>query len=144
MFEEAAESLTAPKCPLRGPPSEIERLVPAPLVRSLPVVVLKVFSNSATQRRFAEEHHPVQTFGLDRQHKSLRVRVAVRGLPRGPDDPHADGLEDVPELRGELHVAVADDETVCPQEPIFRIGQVPGYLRHEGPVDPVPGVSRGP
>ena len=92
MFEEAAESLTAPKRPLRGPRSDIERLVPAPLVRSLPVVVLKVFSNSATQRRFAEEHHPVQTLGLDRQHKSLRVRVAVRGLPRGSEDPHADGV----------------------------------------------------
>ena len=92
MFEEAAESLTAPKRPLRGPRSDIERLVPAPLVRSLPVVVLKVFSNSATQRRFAEEHYPVQTLGLDRQHKSLRVRVAVRGLPRGSEDPHADGV----------------------------------------------------
>ena len=92
MFKEAAESLSAPKLPLRGPRRGIERLVPAPLVRSLPVVVLKVFSNSATPRRFAEEHHPVQTLGLDRQHKSLRVSVAVRGLPRGPDDPHAYGL----------------------------------------------------
>ena len=52
MFEEAAESLSAPKLPRRGPRSGIERLVPAPLVWSLPVVVLKVFSNSATQRRF--------------------------------------------------------------------------------------------
>ena len=77
MFEEAAESLSAPKLPLRGPRSGIERLVPAPLVRSLPVVVLTVFSNSATQRRFAEEHQPVQTLGRDRQHKSLRVSVAV-------------------------------------------------------------------
>ena len=92
MFEEAAESLSAPKLPLRGPRRGIERLVPAPLVRSLPVGVLKVCSNSATQRRFAEEHHPAQTLGLDRQHKSLRVSVAVRGLPRGPDDPHAYGL----------------------------------------------------
>ena len=41
MFEEAAESLSAPKLPLRGPRSGIERLVPAPLLRSLPVVVLK-------------------------------------------------------------------------------------------------------
>ena len=86
------QGISAPKLPLRGPRSGIERLVPAPLVRSLPVVVLKVCSNSATQRRFAEEHHPVQTLGLDRQHKSLRVSVAVRGLPRGPDDPHAYGL----------------------------------------------------
>ena len=46
MFEEAAESLSAPKLPLRGPRSGIERLVPAPLVWSLPVVVLKVFSAS--------------------------------------------------------------------------------------------------
>ncbi len=118
MFEEAAESLSAPKLPLRGARSEIERLVPAPLVRSFPVVVLKVFPNSAMQRRFAEEHHPVQTLGLDRQHKSLRVSVAVRSLPRGPDDPHAYGLEDAPELRRELRVAVADYETVRPEEPI--------------------------
>ena len=31
MLEEAAESLSAPKIPLRGPRSGIERLVPAPL-----------------------------------------------------------------------------------------------------------------
>ena len=37
MFEEAAESLSAPKLPRRGPRSGIERLVPAPLVRSLPI-----------------------------------------------------------------------------------------------------------
>ena len=43
MFEEAAKSLSAPKLPRHGPRNGIERLVPAPLVRSLPVVVLKVF-----------------------------------------------------------------------------------------------------
>ena len=63
MFEEAAESLSAPKLPLRGPRSGIERLVPAPLVRSLPVVVLKVCSNSATQRRFAALLHEDSAVG---------------------------------------------------------------------------------
>ena len=38
MFEEAAESLSAPKLPRRGPRSGIERLVLAPLVRSLVAV----------------------------------------------------------------------------------------------------------
>ena len=124
MFAEAAESLGAPKLPLCGPRSGSERLVPEPLVRSLPVGVLTVFSNSVTPRRFAEEHHPVQTLGRDRQHKALRVSVAVRGLPRGQEDLHAYDLEDVPELPGELRVAVADHEPVRAKEPSLRIGQV--------------------
>ena len=39
-----------------------------------------------------------------------------------------------PELRRELRVAVADHEPVRAKEPILSIGQVPGHLRHEGPV----------
>ena len=92
MFEEAAESLSAPTRPLRGLRRGIERLVPAPLGRSLSVGVLKVFATSATQRRVADEHHPVQPLGRDRQHNSRRVSGAGLGLPRGPDDPHAYGL----------------------------------------------------
>ncbi len=92
MFEEAAESLSAPTRPLRGPRRGIERLAPAPLGRSLPVGVLKVFSTSATPRRVADEPHPVQPLGRDRQHNSRRVSGAVRGLPLGPDNPHAYGL----------------------------------------------------
>ena len=45
--------------------------------------VLKVFSTSATPRRVAEEHHPVQPLGLDRQHNSRRVSGAGRGACLG-------------------------------------------------------------
>ena len=62
------------------------------------------------------------------------MRVTVRGLPRRPDHVDAGDPQNGPELGGEFGVAVTDDEPMPAEEPVHRIGQVPGDLRHEDPV----------
>ena len=46
-------------------------LVPDPLVRSLSVIVRDIHRDRAPKRTLAEEYHPSQALGLDRQHESL-------------------------------------------------------------------------
>ena len=42
---------------------------------SLEVVVLEELLDRSSEMPLAEDDHAVQAFGLDRQHKSFRVRV---------------------------------------------------------------------
>ena len=42
------------------------------------MVMVGVFPEYVAKRPFAEENHPVQTFGLDRQNESFGIRVQIR------------------------------------------------------------------
>ena len=53
------------------------------LMRPFFVIMLDSGSHGPTKRWLAEEDHLAQTLGLDRKHKPLRVRIAVRSLATG-------------------------------------------------------------
>ena len=60
----------------------IDHPIPDSLVRTLPVVVFRVFSERVPQRSRTDEDHPVETLALDRSHEPLRERVAIRRARR--------------------------------------------------------------
>ena len=54
------------------------------LMVPLAMVVGNELDHRSSEMLFAQWNHPVETFLLDRPHKSLRVRICIRGLIRGP------------------------------------------------------------
>jgi len=73
----------------------------------------------------------VETLVLDRTDEPLGERVALQRRNRQLHAPHPTALEDRTALGRELRVAVHQQAALVPQEPIHRVDQVAGDLRHE-------------
>jgi hypothetical protein len=74
------------------------------------VIVLDVLTQDEPQVPLAGDQHPVQALAAGAGNPPLRDRVRPRRLDRSLDDPHAGRGEDRVEGRGELGVAVPEQE----------------------------------
>ena len=93
--------------------------------------MIEIFCNCPTERSFAEEDHPPQALGLDRQYEPLCIRIAVGGLTRRQDHLHPRILEHKRKSSRELSVPITDQEPVAGQETIDGVGQIASRLGHE-------------
>ena len=83
-----------------------DQLIAEPLVTAFSMIMREIGRDSSPQRSFAEEDHPVETFGFDRKYESLRVRVQIRRSYRQPDDVRSGVVQESPKLLGVLPVAI--------------------------------------
>lgn len=82
--------------------------IPDSLMQAFSVVVVNVFGDGASQRRFAEVDHPVETLALNRQNESFGKRVQVWTSRRQLAGSNPDSLKNHVESGRELRVPVAD------------------------------------
>ena len=74
------------------------------------VVVIEVLAQDQPQVPFTGDQHPVQALAAGAGDPAFGDRVRARSPDRGLDDPHANRGEYSVERRGELGVAVPDQE----------------------------------
>ncbi len=136
--EQAAQSLTTSHPPVRTADAffRFEQRVPEPLMVALSVIMMDELSDGTTQRLLTEENHPLQALALDRQNKPFDVSVQIRRTVRQPNDVRSGVLEQIAKLRGELLVAVHDEESLAAQKAVEWVGEIPTDLHHERAVRP--------
>ena len=64
------------------------------------------------------------------------MSVQIRRTVRQPNDNCSSVLEQVAKLRGELLVAVQDEQSIAAQKAVERVGEIPTDLHHEPAVRP--------
>ena len=118
--EQAAQSLTTSHLPVGTTDAffRFEQCVPEPLIVALSVIMMDELSDGTAQRWLTEEDHPLQALALDRQNKPFDVSVQIRRTVRQPHDVRFGVLKQVPKLRGELLVAVHDEESLAAQKSV--------------------------
>ncbi len=96
----------------------------------VPLVVIKFHElvDGSAQRVLAKEDHAIQAGFRDAAHKTLRVSVQIGGSGRQPDGFHTLLFQKVTKLRGEDSIAIHNQIARAQQEPVKRIGDVPGNL----------------
>ena len=136
--EQAAQSLTTSHLPVRTADAffRFEQRVPTPLMVALSVIMMDELSDGTTQRWLTEEDHPLQALALDRQNKPFDVSVQIRRTVRQPHDVRSGVLEQIAKLRGELLVAVQDEESLAAQKAVEWVGEIPTDLHHERAIRP--------
>ena len=136
--EQAAQSLTTSHLPVRTADAffRFEQRVPEPLMVALSVIMMDELSDGTAQRLLTEEDHPLQALALDRQNKPFDVSVQIRRTVRQPNDVRFGVLEQIAKLRGELLVAVQDEESLAAQKAVEWVGEIPTDLHHERAVRP--------
>jgi len=98
------------------------------------MIMMHERADRRSQVRFAEEHHSIQTLRFGRPDKPFGERVQI-GTPRWKDQwLHATVAQQAPKRRGVQRVAIEDDALQPAQEPVARVGQVPGQLRQPSAV----------
>ncbi len=97
-----------------------DELVAQALMRPFSVIVSDVGLHRPQQLSLAQQNQTVQTLGLDRENKPLRVRIQIRTPRWQAHALHAGGGEDVPELPGEEGISVMDQVPVVATPSIRR------------------------
>ena len=103
---------------------------------ALSVIMMDELSDGTAQRWLTEEDHPLQALALDRQNKPFDVSVQIRRTVRQPNDVRSGVLEQIAKLRGELLVAVHDEESLAAQKAVEWVGEIPTDLHHERAIRP--------
>ena len=136
--EQTAQSHTTSHLPVRTADASFrfEQRVPEPLMVALSVIMMDELSDGTTQRSLTEEDHPLQALALDRQNKPFDISVQIRRTVRQPNDVSSGVLKQVPKLRGELLVAVQDEESLAVQKAVEWVGEIPTDLHHERAIWP--------
>ena len=131
--EQAAQSLTTLHLPVGTADAffRFEQRVPEPLMVALSVIMTDELSDGTAQRLLTEEDHPLQALALDRQNKPFDVSVQIRRTVRQLNDVRFGVLEQIAKLRGELLVAVQDEESLAAQKAVEWVGEIPTDLHHE-------------
>ena len=102
-------------------------------VRAMNVIVLDVLTQDQPQVPLAGDQHLVQALAPGTGNPPLRDRVRPRRLDRGLDDPHAGRGEDRIEGRGELGIAVPEQELDAASVILEGHQQVTGLPGHPLP-----------
>ena len=105
-----------------------EQRVPKPLMVALSVIMMDELSDGTAQRLLTEEDHPLQALALERQNKPFDISVQIRLTVRQPNDVRSGVLEQIAKLRGELLVAVQDEESLAAQKAVEWVGEIPTDL----------------
>ena len=92
------------------------------------LVVLGVGPERPIEMPPTEEEGPVEALGPDGLDHPFRVRIGVRGLDRGANDPYPLGAEDRVERPAKLRVPVADEEPGWAGASVEPESQVAGLL----------------
>ena len=106
----------------------VEQLKRESAVRAFAVVVLDVDAQDVFEVAAADDQEPVETFGSDGSDKPLGVRVRLRRSHRRVDDPDSFAAEHLVEGRGELAIAIVNQEA----DPFEEAGEaeVASLLEH--------------
>ena len=136
--EQAAQSLTTSHLPVRTADAffRFEQRVPEPLMVAFSVIMMDELSDGTAQRWLTEEDHPLQALALDRQNKPFDVSVQIRRTVGQPNDVRSGVLEQIAKLRGELLVAIQDEESLAAQKAVEWVGEIPTDLHHERAIRP--------
>ncbi len=94
------------------------------LVVALSMIMMNEFGYRSSQRLLAEENHPIETFAFYRKNKPFHVSVQVRRTVRQANDSSSGIVDEFSKLRGELLVAVEDEETLAEQKAVERISEI--------------------
>src|SRR5450631_3078317 len=132
VVEHTTESFPAehPSVLVRRRRRALEQHIVETLVVPLTMVVLNVLSDGTPQMAFSQRHYPVEAFALDRQYKSLRVRVQVRTSRGQQQRLHPCPAQHLPELLRVQRIAVQDQVPLPPQESVVGVQQVARHLLH--------------
>ena len=95
---------------------------------ALSVIMMDELSDGTAQRLLTEEDHPLQALALDRQNKPFDISVQIRRTVQQPNDVRSGVLEQIAKLRGELLVAVHDEESLAAQKAVEWVGEIPTDL----------------
>ena len=138
IVEQAAQSFATSHVPVETAHAIVrfDQRVFQPLMISLSMIMTTEFDDGPPQRLFTEEDHPIQALALDRQNKPFDVSVQIRRTVRQPNDVGSGLLDQVPKVRGELLVAVQDEESLAEQKAVDWVGEITAYLHHESAVRP--------
>ena len=125
--EQAAQSLTTSHLPVGTADAffRFDQCIPEPLMVALSMIMMDELGDGTAQRWLTEEDHPLQALALDRQHKPFDVSVQIRRTVRQPNDISSGVLKQVAKLRGELLVAVQDEQSLAAQKAVERVGEIP-------------------
>ena len=136
--EQAAQSLTTSHVSMGTADAffRFDQRVPEPLMVALSMIMMHELSDGPAQRSLTEEDHPLQALALARQNKYFDVSVQIRRTVRQPNDVSSGVLEQVAKLRGELLVAVQDEESLAAQKAVERVSEISTDLHHERAVRP--------
>ena len=113
-----------------------EQRVPQPLMGAFSMIMMGELGDGPAQRWLTEEDHPIQALALDRQNKPFDISVQIRRTVRQPNDICSGVLKQVAKLRGELLVAVQNEQALAAQKAVQRVGEIPTDLHHERAVRP--------
>ena len=83
--EQATEPFTSQDSSCGAFWNTVDQSIAKALVRSLKVIVCHVLLDRSPKMVLAEEHKPVQTFGLDREDEPFGVGVQIRAPRRQPN-----------------------------------------------------------
>ncbi len=92
---------------------------------ALSVIMMDELSDGTARRLLTEKDHPLQALALDRQNKPFDVSVQIRRTVWQPNDVRSGVLEQIAKLRGELLVAVQDEESLAAQKAVEWVGEIP-------------------
>src|SRR4051812_24410207 len=107
-------------------------------MRPPPVVVAHIGAEHVLKLAATEDQEPVEALAANSADPALDVRVRVRGANRRTDDPDTCALEQPIEGRGELAIAVMDEEAhlaaaiVEVDQQVARLLRDPGRVRVAG------------
>ncbi len=106
----------------------VEKAIAKALMVPFVVVVPHEFVDSSAQRVLAKEDHAIKTAFLDCAYISFGVGVQVRRAGRQAHRLNAFLFQEAPKFHRENRIAIHDQVTCAQQEPVKRIGDVPGNL----------------
>jgi hypothetical protein len=131
--EKATHPLAAPHAPaLRPNLRSVDQFVAKPLVVALAMVVEHEVGERTPEVPFTQRNHPIQAFLFDGPNEAFRMRIAVRGTERNLDHAHTRRLEQLPNRKAPLPIAVADQDAVAVEHALVRRGQLADNLTYKG------------
>ncbi len=124
--EQAAQSFAASHVPVETAHALVrfDQRVLQPLMISLSMIMRSEFGDGPAKRLLTEEDHPIQALAFDRQNKPFDVSVQIRGTVRQPNDVRSRLLDQVPKVRGELLIAVQDEEALAEENAVDWVGEI--------------------
>src|SRR5262245_25800707 len=94
----------------------------------LAMVVRNELDHRASKMMLTQWNHPVETFLLNRSHKSFRVRIRIRGLIRSLRDANSRLLKPCAHDRAPLRIPITDQHATQAR---IRHRERPDYLPHK-------------
>ena len=110
----------------------VDQFVAGPLMAVFTMKVDEELGKCTAEVALPHRNEAVQAFRFNGANKPFRMRIAVRGAERCPDDAHGGRLEQLSHRRTPPPMAFANQESLCAEHAVARIRELSHDLPHEG------------